>query len=92
MHVVCLCSQTECDDWMRTAKILLSKLMNEPIHDLFPVKMEEKKEAKSVSLTLPTDQEYVDQEKLVPTGEEQAQTTQVKYNEGECLWNMHRSR
>ena len=67
---------------MRTAKILLSKLMNEPIHDLFPVKMEEKKEAKSVSLTLPTDQEYVDQEKLAPTGEEQAQTTQVNYNGG----------
>ena len=55
---------------MKTAKILISKLMNERIEHLFPPKVEEKKETKSVSLALPLDQDYVDQEKLIRSGEE----------------------
>ena len=52
--------------------------MNESVEQLFPVKVEEKKEAKqTVSLTLPPGQEYVDQEKLVPAGEELQKEAEV---------------
>ena len=70
--------QAENEDWTKTAKILMSKLMNESIEHLFPPKVEEKKESKSVTLAVPMDQEYVDQEKLVRPGEE-AQEGEVSH-------------
>ena len=72
--------QAENEDWVKTAKILMSKLMNESIEHLFPPKVEEKKESKTVMLAIPQDQEYVDQEKLVRPGEE------VQEGEVIALW------
>ncbi|KAL4218861.1 Axonemal dynein light chain domain-containing protein 1 [Mactra antiquata] len=72
--------KNECDDWIKTAKILTSKLLNEPVESLFPPKPTdpEKKEVKQVSLVEP-EQEYVDQEKLKkPEEEETAQTQQTE--------------
>ncbi|XP_053380213.1 axonemal dynein light chain domain-containing protein 1-like [Mercenaria mercenaria] len=75
----------ECDDWIKTAKILTSKLLSEPVDTLFPPKPSdiEKKEPKQVSL-IQQDQEYVDQEKLKkPEDMEVKEREKPKEGEGE---------
>ena len=63
--------QNEYEEWIKTAKILTAKFMNESLESLFPVTVDpEKKVSKQ-------EPEYVDQEKIVKPEEAEAKPVSV---------------
>ncbi|XP_052221948.1 axonemal dynein light chain domain-containing protein 1-like isoform X3 [Dreissena polymorpha] len=72
--------KNECDDWIKTSKLLCSHLMGESVEALFPPPKQDKetkvKDKKQV--TLVTDEAYVDQERLVRQEEEEHKTVTDK--------------
>lgn len=73
----------EYEEWTRTAKIMTSKLLGEPVEALFPPKpadLEKKDQISTIRLDQ-YDQNYVDQEKLVKPEGGEKKADKVKHEE-----------